>query len=164
MQSGEALEPGEEQSAEEPSSSGPLLEGSPSDRPAPVPYPSEQPIPYFAGEEGRKRAREAGLKSAETRRRQSAMSPEERALDAIRHRTPDLTRELLKAALGEGDFSDLKLDTRVAALKTLLEYGLGKPTSGSKTADSDDEPSGPTPESLFAAPRIDAAAVSDKTA
>jgi hypothetical protein len=92
------------------------------------------------------------------------MTPEERALDAIKRKLPQLTSELTKAALGQGAFSELKGETRVAALKTLMEYGLGKPTAQSKTEPADDEPSGPTPESLFARPRIDPAAVSEQTA
>jgi hypothetical protein len=105
-------------------------------------------------------AREAARRSVEVRQRRKDMTAEDRALEAIRGRMAQLTRELIDAALGQGDFEDLKLDTRVAALKTLMEYGLGKPTAGSKTVESDEEPSGPTAEDLFAQPHVDGAAVS----
>lgn len=110
------------------------------------------------------RASEAGKRSVEARRRRREMSPEERALDVIQRDLDHLVRELVDAALGRGAFGDLKLDTRFAAVKTALEYGLGKPTTASKTDPASEESTGPTPESLFAAPRIDPAAVADKTA
>jgi hypothetical protein len=105
------------------------------------------------------------MKGVEARRRKAAMSPQERALDAISSKLGDLTRELLNAALGVGDFEELKPETRVAALKTLMEYGLGKPTAQAKVdpeADPEREP-GPSPASLFARPNVDAAAVSERT-
>lgn len=74
-------------------------------------------------------AREAGRASAAARRRRAEMSPEERARDTIAGKMDDLTAELVSAALGQGDFSDLKLETRVTALTKLLEWGLGRPTT-----------------------------------
>lgn len=97
-------------------------------------------------------AAEAGRKGAESRARARSMTPEERALDAIGRKLGDLTKELLQAALGEGPFEDLKLETRVAAIKTLMEWRLGKagavrPSQG----DPEDEAGASvTPESLFA--------------
>ena len=74
-------------------------------------------------------AAEAGRKSGEVRRRRRELTPEERAFDAIDAKLGDLTKELLSAALGQGDFSELKLETRVSALKTLMEWRLGKAAS-----------------------------------
>jgi hypothetical protein len=76
-------------------------------------------------------AREAGLKSAEARRRRA----EEDAKDpeaAIRrllggHRT-ELAQNLLDAALGRGDWDKLPLDKRLTALTKAMEYAVGKPT------------------------------------
>lgn len=126
--------------------------------------PPSPPRLNFAGEEGRRRAAEAGRKGAEVRARKRDLTPEERALDAIKGKLSSLTNELMNAALGQGDFVDLKPETRVAALKTLMEYGLGKPTAQSKTEPTDEGDTGPTPESLFAQPRIEPAAVAEQTA
>jgi len=96
-------------------------------------------------------AAEAGRRSGEARRRAAAMNPQERALDAITKKLGSLTNELISAALGEGSFAELDPKTRVSALVRVLEYGLGKPTVAAK-AETNDEPSGPTPESIFADP------------
>lgn len=74
-------------------------------------------------------AAEAGRKSGEARRRKAEMSPEERALDAIGLKLYDLTHELIDAALGQGDFEALKLETRVTALQRLMEWRLGRPAA-----------------------------------
>jgi hypothetical protein len=74
-------------------------------------------------------AAEAGRKSGEVRRRRAEMSPEDRALDAIGEKLGELTSELIDAALGRGDFADLKLETRVTALQRLMEWRLGRPAS-----------------------------------
>lgn len=74
-------------------------------------------------------AAEAGRKSGEARRRAATMSPEDRALDAIGKHLGSLTKELIDAALGQGDFADLKLETRVTALQRLMEWRLGRPAS-----------------------------------
>jgi hypothetical protein len=54
------------------------------------------------------------------------MDPEERALDVIGRRLGDLTDELMDAALGEGDFTDLKPETRLTAILRAMEWKLGK--------------------------------------
>jgi hypothetical protein len=93
-------------------------------------------------------ASEAGKRSGEVRRRKATMTPEQRALDSIGKKLGQLTNELLKAAMGEGDFEDLKPEIRVAAIKTLMEYRLGKPAVQRQTT-NDDETTAPTPEDLF---------------
>lgn len=93
-------------------------------------------------------AAEAGRKSGEARRRKSTMSPEERALDAIGSKLSDLTSELIDAALGKGDFTDLKLETRVTALQRLMEWRLGRPASVKPKEDLPAEPPA-TGEDLF---------------
>jgi hypothetical protein len=98
------------------------------------------------------RASEAGRLSGLARRRKATMNPQERALDAISKGLGELTKELLDAAMGRGDFAALDPKTRVSALMRVLEYGLGKPTVDSKappTLSKDDEPSTPTPDELF---------------
>lgn len=84
-------------------------------------------------------AREAGKRSGEVRRRRASMTPEERALESIAQKTPRLMGELIDAALGEGDFADLKLETRVTALTRLLEWKLGRPGSVKPKADEPEE-------------------------
>lgn len=74
-------------------------------------------------------AAEAGRRSGEVRRRKATMTPEERAQEAITRKLDRLVNELIDAALGEGDFGNLKLDTRVTALTRLLEWKLGRPAS-----------------------------------
>lgn len=93
----------------------------------------------------------AGRKGAEVRRRRATMTPEERALDSIGRRLGELTTELLAAALGEGDFEELKLDTRVAAIKTLMEWRLGKPGAVKPTQGDPEDEAGAsiTADSLF---------------
>ena len=85
-------------------------------------------------------ASEAGKASAAARKRQRELTPEERALDAIGKRLGTLTNELVQAALGEGDFTGLKLETRVTALTRLLEWKLGRPAA----VKPKDDPEGPT--------------------
>lgn len=53
-------------------------------------------------------------------------------------RAPELTRALLDAALGTGDWHDLPLEKRLDALKRALEYAVGRPT-----ARKDSEPATP---------------------
>lgn len=77
----------------------------------------------------REAAAEAGRKSGEARRRRAAMSPEERVRDSISKQSDALVSELIDAALGHGDFEDLKLETRVTAITRLLEWQLGRPAS-----------------------------------
>jgi hypothetical protein len=67
------------------------------------------------------------------------MTPEERARDAIARKSDRLIGELIDAALGEGDFAELKLETRVTALQRLLEWQLGRPASTKPK----EEPEGP---------------------
>lgn len=82
----------------------------------------------------------AGRAGAETRRRQAAMTPEERAFDAIGRNLGQLTRELIDAALGSGDFEDLKLETRVTALTRLMEWRLGRPTTAKSPPEDPETP------------------------
>jgi hypothetical protein len=92
-------------------------------------------------------AREAGKRSGEVRRRKATLEPEERAHEAIRGRLDKLTSELIAAALGEGDFTELKLETRVSALQRLLEWELGRPPAAKPVATTEEEPA--TPDTLF---------------
>ena len=87
-------------------------------------------------------AAEAGRRSGEARRRKSEMTPEERAFDAIGKKLDALTGELIDAALGQGDFADLKLETRVTALQRLMEWRLGRPAAV-KPKDEPDQPAVP---------------------
>jgi len=70
---------------------------------------------------------EAAIRSHEVQARKRALSPEERAAEAARTAAPELIRELLDAALGKGDFTQLKGEERLKALTRALEYGIGRP-------------------------------------
>lgn len=74
-------------------------------------------------------AAEAGRRSGEARRRRRDMSPEDRVRDSISGQSDALVAELIDAALGKGDFEDLKLETRVTAITRLLEWQLGRPAA-----------------------------------
>lgn len=87
-------------------------------------------------------AAEAGKRSGEARRRRASLSPEERAREAIAAKSDRLVAELVNAALGEGDFVELKLETRVSALTRLLEWQLGRPASV-KPKESEEAPEVP---------------------
>lgn len=94
--------------------------------------------------------RRGGQKSAETRRRQRDMSPDERARDAIARDVPGLINELLDAAHGRGDFEGLDQKTRLAAVVKAMEYGVGRPTVV-RAAPKGDMPQMPTTaDELFA--------------
>lgn len=94
-------------------------------------------------------AAEAGRKSGEAKRRRKALTPEERALDAIGQKLGRLTEELLDAALGQGDFHDLKPETRVTALLRALEWRLGKAPTGPRIQPQKEEPAIPLADDLF---------------
>lgn len=72
---------------------------------------------------------------AKERELEALKSPEEKVEDAeaqFRDAAPKLAKELLKAALGQGPFDDLKSAERLAAIQRCLEYGVGKPTATPK--------------------------------
>lgn len=111
-------------------------------------------------------AAEAGRLSGAIRRRKASMTPEERALDAIGRKLGPLTKELLDAALGEGDFASrveeyeedgetkrvfipgLKPETRLSAILRAMEWKLGKaPTA--KRSEPEAETETPTAETVF---------------
>jgi len=95
-------------------------------------------------------AREAAYRSAAVRRAKRDSrppSPEARALELIRSSVDKLTAALLDAALGKGDFVDLKPSERLKALQRALEYGLGRP--GGSAKGDDETPELPTSDSLF---------------
>lgn len=84
-------------------------------------------------------AAEAGRRSGEARRRRAALTPEERALESIGAKLGRLTEELINAALGQGDFEELKLETRVTALQRLIEWKLGRPAAAKPSKDDPEE-------------------------
>lgn len=78
------------------------------------------------------------------------MSAEERVRDAITAKSDALVAELIDAALGKGDFEELKLETRVTAITRLLEWQLGRPAAVKPKEDADDHPAVPSDgEALF---------------
>jgi hypothetical protein len=91
---------------------------------------------------------EAGKRSAEARAFAKS-SPEDGAQAQIQRKLSRLTSTLLDAALGEGDFVDLKPADRLKALQTALAYGLGRPGAAKPTEET---PETPTAAALFGVP------------
>lgn len=94
-------------------------------------------------------AAEAGRRSGESRRRKAALSPEERAREAIGDKLATLVDELIDAGLGKGDFEDLPLTVRVNALTKLIEWGIGRPPPGTKAPQTTEESPIPEGDALF---------------
>jgi hypothetical protein len=93
-------------------------------------------------------AKEASQKAAEARRRKAQLvkaPPDEQ----IQANLPSLVAALLDAALGKGDFDDLKASDRLKALQTALAYGLGRPGAREK---AEEGPEAPTASTLFGVP------------
>lgn len=91
---------------------------------------------------------EAGKRGVEARERNRGLSAEERAKRVIGQHVGGLVKELLAAALGKDSFKELKLEYRLAAIRTALEYGIGKPTASPKGPEEPEKPV--TGEDLFA--------------
>jgi hypothetical protein len=95
-------------------------------------------------------AREAQEASVRARLRRRDLTEEERALDAIGAKLGALTKELLKAAMGEEDFEDLKPETRLTAILRAMEWKLGKaPTAKLAPPEPDNTEVPQTGEDLF---------------
>lgn len=88
-------------------------------------------------------AREAQRKSVESRKRR-AEDPEGWLRARFADKAPQLSEQLLKAALGEDEWHELPLDKRLTALTKAMEYAVGKPTVQTKspTQSVQPEPSG----------------------
>lgn len=93
-------------------------------------------------------ARAAALLSAEARKRRAEMNPLDRALESLKAESPALVKELLKAAMGKDEFSDLKVEVRLRAIERALEYGLGKPRV-TRDDPGPEEEAPPTADDLF---------------
>ena len=106
---------------------------------------SNQPARPFDDPDFAREASKAGVEARALREK----SPEDRAQLAIQRKLGRLTNELLQAALGEGDFADLKASDRLKALQTALAYGLGRPGASKPT---DVTPEAPTAAALFGVP------------
>lgn len=85
-------------------------------------------------------AREAAKKSAEVRRRNKDMTPAERVQKKAAQKSDVIMDDLIKAAMGEPPFHELALEKRTDLMKTVLAYGVGRPTtSKANTQDPDDQ-------------------------
>lgn len=86
-------------------------------------------------------AREAAAKSAEVRRRNATMTPAERVQKKAASRSEAIMDDLIKAAMGEPPFEGLALEKRTDLMKTVLAYGVGRPTtSKADTSANEEEP------------------------
>lgn len=76
----------------------------------------------------------AAAAGRESARRRKAREREERANPSLKvaRKMPELFDALLDAAAGRGEWHDLALDKRLAALFKALEYGAGKPITRDK--------------------------------
>ena len=88
--------------------------------------------PQWTPELARELGRKGGEARAESLRRKKEMTPEERAREVIMLKQERLVSELLDAALGQGDFAQLDLKTRVSATVKALEWSIGRPASAPK--------------------------------
>lgn len=93
-----------------------------------MPWTPEEAAAY-AKKGGEARAAQAKLRREHT--------PEERAKAAISGKMEEVTKELLQAALGSGDFENLSAKDRLPAILRVLEYGLGKPSAMAPRDDTD---------------------------
>ena len=85
----------------------------------------------FAKKGGEARAAQAKLRRGQT--------PEERAKAAISGSVENVTKELMQAALGVGDFINLSAKDRLPAILRVLEYGLGKPSAMAPRDEADSD-------------------------
>lgn len=94
------------------------------------------------------KAREAASRSVSARKLRDELrkAPPDAQIEAA---TPQLVAELLDAALGRGDFRDLKAGDRLKALQTALAYGLGRPGTAKQ---AEPTPEAPTAAALFGVP------------
>lgn len=88
-------------------------------------------------------ANAARLKGLEVRRRRAQMSPAERVRDLAAADADAAMRDLIKAAKGQEPFDGLSLDKRLDALKTVLAYGVGRPTTTKAAQAEPDDDDGP---------------------
>lgn len=84
-------------------------------------------------------AREAQRKSAETRRRRKEMTPAERVREIAAADAPTAIRDLIKGAKGQQPYDTLTPKERLDAWKTVLAYGVGRPTSSKVATDQPQE-------------------------
>lgn len=91
-------------------------------------------------------AKEAAAKSAEVRRRRAEMTPAERVRDLAAADADASMRDLIKAAHGKDEFEKLAIEKRVDALKSVLAYGVGRPTAIKTEPADNPEPDDPPEE------------------
>lgn len=88
---------------------------------------------------------EMAARSALVRQRRKDMSPAERVRDISARDADAAIRDLIKAAHGTPPYEDLSPEKRIDALKTILAYGVGRPTT-SKVGPADVDPEDDEPE------------------
>lgn len=94
-------------------------------------------------EEAIEAARKGGKQKGINAKRRAEMTPEERAMDAVRNKSDDISKELIDAAFGQGDFTELDINTRAKLLIRLMEWNVGKPaTLKLDPKKEEDEPDG----------------------
>jgi hypothetical protein len=93
-------------------------------------------------EEARAAASQGGKQKGINAQRRREMTPQERAMDALRNKSDKIADELVDAALGQGDFEQLDLKTRAQLLVRIQEWLVGKPAV-LKTVDKPEEPEEP---------------------
>lgn len=91
-------------------------------------------------------AKEAAAKSAEVRRRNKEMTPAERVQKKAAGKADVIMDDLIKAALGQEPFHELSLEKRTDLMKTVLAYGIGRPTTTKANNDDPDEGEDPPTE------------------
>lgn len=84
-------------------------------------------------------AKAAQQKSAETRRRRKLLTPAERVREIAAADADSAIRDLIKGAKGLEPFDTLTPKERLDAWKTVLAYGVGRPTSSKVATDTPSE-------------------------
>lgn len=87
-------------------------------------------------------AKEAQKKSAEVRRRRKLLTPAERVRDIAAADADAAIRDLIKGAKGQGEYETLSPKERLDMWKTVLAYGVGRPTSSKVTQAEDNDEDG----------------------
>ena len=85
-------------------------------------------------------ASEAGRKSVEVRRQRKSMTPAERVKELAAASADVAIKDLIKAAKGQEPYDGLSAKERLDAWKTVLAYGVGRPTTTVKGPETPEAP------------------------
>jgi hypothetical protein len=93
-------------------------------------------------------AKKAAERSAEVRRQNRDRPTEEKVKVKAAAKADQIMERLIKASLGEDEFAALDLGKQVDSMKTVLAYGIGRPTTGKSSAPEPDKEDDDPPEEM----------------